>query len=459
MGISVRGGRAARFLIDDMQGAGRSGTKRPPKGAILVPAAIFFIVFVAGVLRATSDCSAQTEVSLTIRESRAITIPLGIEDLSTANGLPEEADLARLLQRVIYNDLDLSGLFDLHKFSISEPETSYADLRAVVKGRVGQKGKKFYLEGWLEEYPSGRSIFVKKWTFAESLFRKAAHKFADDIVLFLTGESGIAQTKIAYVFNDGESQELYVMDYDGYGKRALTAHKSICISPAWSHDGESIAYTGFRKGNPDLFGIKRTGGKSWTISNRGGINSAAAYSPDGKSIAFTMTKDGNAEIYVADKDGSKPRRLTTNRAIDSSPTWSPSGRQIAFTSGRSGTPQIYIMDADGTNVRRLTYDGTLNDSPDWSPRGDRIAYVTRREGRMEIASVSVFGGIEQLLTWGTGNNENPRWAPDGRHLCFSSTRSGRREIFLMNDDGSGHRLITSGPGEKFCPTWSPRLQQ
>lgn len=407
----------------------------------------------------TSQCAAQTEVSLTIRESRDFTIPLGVEDLRPANGLPAEAKVAGSIQRVLENDLDLSGLFDLYEFSASRPETSYADLRAVARGRVGQKGTSFYLEGWLEEYPNGRSIFVKKWTFKENLSRKAAHKFADDIVLFLTGESGIAQTKIAYVFNDGESQELCVMDYDGYGRRALTAHKSICISPAWSHDGEAIAYTGYWKGNPDLFGIKRTGGKSWPISTREGINSAPAFSPDGKHIAFTMTKDGNAEVYVANMDGSRPRRLTTNRAIDSSPTWSPSGDQIAFTSGRSGTPQIYIMDADGTNVRRLTYDGNLNDSPDWSPRGDRIAYVTRREGRMEIAAVSVFGGIEQLLTWGTGSNENPRWAPDGRHLCFSSNRTGRREIFLMNDDGSGHRLITSGPGEKFCPSWSPRLDQ
>jgi TolB protein len=442
MGFDVRGDRADGLRTD---------------GALKIAWACFFAV--AAAITGVTDTAAQTEVSLTIRESRAYTIPLGIEDLRAVKGLPEERELAASIQKVLENDLDLSGLFDLYEFSISEPETSYADLRAVVRGRVGQKGKRFYLEGWLEEYPSGRSIFVKKWTFKEDLSRKAAHKFADDIVLFLTGESGIAQTQIAYVFNDGESQELYVMDYDGHGARALTAHKSICISPAWSHDGESIAYTGYWKGNPDLFGIKRKGGNSWTISNRQGINSAAAYSPDGKRIAFTMTTDGNAEIYVANADGSKPRRLTTNRAIDSSPTWSPSGDQIAFTSGRSGTPQVYVMHADGTNVRRLTYDGSLNDSPDWSPRGDRIAYVSRREGRMEIAAVSVFGGIEQLLTWGTGNNENPRWAPDGRHLCFSSNRSGRREILLMNDDGSGHRLITSGPGEKLCPSWSPRLQQ
>ena len=400
---------------------------------------------------------AQTEVSLTIRESREYTIPLGLEKLSAVNDEPDEIDMAEAIGGVLENDLDLSGHFSLVPFSATNPETSYAELRAVVRGRIGTKGKKFYLEGWVEEYPTGRSIFVKRWTFAEKLSRKAAHSFADDVVLFLTGESGIAQTRIAYVCTESGSQEVHVMDYDGYGDRPLTAHGSICISPAWSPDGGTIAFTGYWKGNPDLHGIKSIGGKSWIISSRPGINSAASFSPDGKRIAFTMTTDGSAEIYTADADGSNPRRLTRNPAIDSSPTWSPSGNQIAFTSGRSGTPQIYVMDADGANVRRLTYEGSLNDSPDWSPQGDRIAYVSRRDGRMEICMINVFGGEEQPLTWGVGNNENPHWAPDGRHLCFSSTRSGDREIYMMNDDGSGQRRITNGPGERFCPDWSPRF--
>jgi TolB protein len=401
---------------------------------------------------------AQTEVSITIRESRAFTIPLGLEELSAANDAPQEKTLAEAVGSVLEEDLDLSGLFSLVPFSASDPETSYADLRAVVRGRVGAKGKKFYLEGWLEEYPTGRAIFVKRWTFGEDLSRKAAHKFADDVVFFLTGESGIAQTKIAFISTVSGSQELHVMDYDGYGDRPLTAYESICISPAWSPDGEVIAFTAYWKGNPDLYGMKSIGGKSWVISSRPGINSAPAFSPDGKSIAFTMTVDGNAEVYVADPDGSHPKRLTQNPAIDSSPSWSPSGNQIAFTSGRSGTPQVYVMDADGADVRRLTYDGSLNDSADWSPQGDRIAYVSRREGRLEICTVSVFGGAEQPLTWGAGNNENPDWAPDGRHICFSSSRSGDREIYIMNDDGSGQRQITRGAGEKFCPSWSPRFQ-
>ncbi len=407
--------------------------------------------------QAPPRASAQTEVSITIRETREYTIPLGLERIRTVERDPDEARVAEAVHSVLENDLDLSGLFDLVPFSLERPETSYADLRAVARGRIGRRGQRFYLEGWLEEFPNGRAIFVKRWTFAEDLSRKAAHKFADDIVYYLTGESGIAQTKIAFVASDGESQELHVMDYDGYGERALTAHNSLCLSPAWSPDGEVIVFTGYRKDNPDLYGIKRTGGTSWVISSRPGINSAPAFSPDGERLAFTMTVDGDAEIYISEPDGSKPKRVTFNRAIDTSPTWSPSGRQIAFTSSRSGIPQVYVMDADGTNVRRLTYEGSLNDSPAWSPQGDKIAYVSRREGRMEIAVVSVYGGPEQLLTWNAGNNENPRWAPDGRHLCFSSTRGGSREIYLMNDDGSGQRRISGGPGESFGPSWSPRL--
>src|SRR5262245_31639040 len=48
--------------------------------------------------------------------------------------------------------------------------------------------------------------------------REMAHQFADQIVRLLTGQEGIAQSKIAYVAN----REIHKMDYDGYGARAFT---------------------------------------------------------------------------------------------------------------------------------------------------------------------------------------------------------------------------------------------
>jgi Tol biopolymer transport system component len=48
-----------------------------------------------------------------------------------------------------------------------------------------------------------------------------------------------------------------------------------------------------------------------------------AWSPDGQRIAFASERDGNGEIYVMNANGSGQTNLTDNPAHDLAPTWSP----------------------------------------------------------------------------------------------------------------------------------------
>jgi Tol biopolymer transport system component len=46
-----------------------------------------------------------------------------------------------------------------------------------------------------------------------------------------------------------------------------------------------------------------------------------AFSPEGNKVAFSSTRDGNWEIYAIGADGSLPTRITTNPAPDLYPDW------------------------------------------------------------------------------------------------------------------------------------------
>jgi hypothetical protein len=90
-----------------------------------------------------------------------------------------------------------------------------------------------------------------------------------------------------------------------------------------------------------------------------------AWSPQGDLIAFVSQEPGNDEIFTITPDGSSTQRLTQNSwEWDKHPSWSPDGNQIVFWSNReSGRRQLWIMDKDGGNQRKLL------ESPyqDWDP--------------------------------------------------------------------------------------------
>src|SRR5262245_37980713 len=66
-----------------------------------------------------------------------------------------------------------------------------------------------------------------------------------------------------------------------------------------------------------------------------------AWSPDGQMIAFSSTRSGNPDIWVIPANGGEARQLTSHPAPDFEPTWSPDGTQIAFSSTRSGNFDIW----------------------------------------------------------------------------------------------------------------------
>lgn len=99
-----------------------------------------------------------------------------------------------------------------------------------------------------------------------------------------------------------------------------------------------------------------------------------AWSPQGDKIAYASDRSGATEIYVYDLRTQTSTRLTLTvpnihtgvLAYNKHPSWSPDGKQIVFSSDRDTDParrQIWIMNADGSNLR------PLSPSPynDWDP--------------------------------------------------------------------------------------------
>ena len=156
--------------------------------------------------------------------------------------------------------------------------------------KKGEKEDDVNMEGFVYDSGSDEVVGGKRYAGSPSVVRLMAHRFADELVFRYTGEPGIARTKIAYVSAHGAARELFVMDYDGYDTRQLTADGFLNLMPRWSPDRRFLVFTAYRDRNTqDIDMIELASGKRWTLVSYGGLNITPALSPDGNFLAFASS--------------------------------------------------------------------------------------------------------------------------------------------------------------------------
>ena len=287
-------------------------------------------------------------------------------------------------------------------------------------------------------------------------WRLAVHSLADIIHEWITGQKGMAASRIAFI----RGNVVRVIDSDGEQEQALPV-VGAALSPSWHPSGGMIAYNTYGPESRIVIYDLRTGRVRDLGSQRNTTYVTPVFTPDGKSLAYSLSSENGADLYLMPLDGDAfPRRVSVGRGSENvQPTFSPDGNRIAFMSDRMGHPEVYIMDADGTNADIFTAfdfgDQNYRASPDWSPDGRQVTFQTRIDGRFQIFTMTVRDRQPRQLT-SEGENEDPSWAPDGRHLVFSSTRSGTRQLWVLDSESGRLRQLTQAGGSRL-PAWSPRL--
>jgi TolB protein len=393
-------------------------------------------------------------------------IPIAVASFSRDSADSELHQIGEALSAVLLTDLRNSVRFEVlsdsgqvDSLNRANPldRWSAAGARALIRGDLRRRSGRIELFATLYRLPDGRILIGKSYRADGDRVRRVAHRLSDDIVLSLTGQPGIATTRIAFVASRAGRKEIFAMDSDGHGIRPVTDDRTIDLSPAWSPDGRKIVYTSLQRGRWELFIADVLSGGTTPVRTSSGFNTAPAWSPDGKQILFCISDEDNIDLYAIAVSNWRLRRVTDHPEMDTEPSWSPDGQRIAFTSDRAaGVPQIFTMNYDGSGLRRLTWDpNAYEGSPRWSPDAKRIAFVQRGFEGFDVYVTEVEGGVPFRLTVG-GSNENPTWSPDGLQIAFCSNRDGKDDIYVMNWDGSNPRRLTSGGGNT-SPSWSPTV--
>jgi tricorn protease len=181
--------------------------------------------------------------------------------------------------------------------------------------------------------------------------------------------------------------------------------------------------------------------------------------PDGQRIAFSSNRFGNPDVFTVNADGSGLKRLTFESSSESPTSVTPDGKFVLATSNRfeGGTINLVKIPANGGDLIRLTVDaneaafqatatedgklvfarGAYGVSAWRKPgvKGSAMGDIWIADNTVPIRNQKPVGGLTEHMEL------FPMPAQDGT-IFFVSNRSGWPNLFRMNRDGKGARQLT-----------------
>jgi dipeptidyl aminopeptidase/acylaminoacyl peptidase len=212
-------------------------------------------------------------------------------------------------------------------------------------------------------------------------------------------------TKIAFMSDrddPGGTPDIYVMNANGSGATRITAAGGMggAAYPTWSPDGTRIAFTVFDDlyvMNPDGTGLK-------ALTHNAASEFLPDWSPDGSRIVFQRSTAVGHDIFVINADGTMEKRLTNDSVFDGHPAWSPDGTKIAFIRASPGF-DVHVMNPDGTGRTRLTNTVAYEYEPDWQ---SLPVFVEDNVFQPDVVRAGVGGRIRWERSEGALNSHNIR---------------------------------------------------
>jgi Tol biopolymer transport system component len=306
-------------------------------------------------------------------------------------------------------------------------------------------------------------------------------------------ESQQPQQTLAFAAKRDGASEIYVFTVGDAAGRQITKNGVTDTNPAWSPDGDAIAY--LSETSPDEFGLRITDpsvGSETTIvgppkrialilPGESGdfvedlpgddINAGItwfAWSNDSARFSVILASDsGNrSDLYSLDRAGTEAFRLTPDNVIvGNTHAWAPDDSTIAFDGSQSSNAffqRVMLVGLQGEDLRTVRPSDLRDMTPQWHPSALKLLYVGQAAPSTS-AHLFEYDPATQTttqLTTGERNVTIGKWSPDGERIAYGWVEHGiygtvvSTGISILAGDGAERLIQGHGIDTRFF-SWTP----
>jgi len=276
---------------------------------------------------------------------------------------------------------------------------------------------------------------------------------------------------IAYAAEVNDTLQIFTRQLSSSRPAQVTQAPYDCKHPFWSPDGKRLFYVSLARDRESIWAVGAAGGTPRVVienANRGAI------SPDGETLAFLRDEEradivGTSALWLSSPVGAEPKRSTALdlRFVEGALAFSPDGRKLGICAIRRSIDaepaargwQFWVVPQSGAPAYRR-----LESWVDAAPRVTNFAWLPdSRHIVLGVTSLATPGSHLWMadldrdrawsLTRGPGSESYPSASPDGERIVFGAGEP-EYDVVETSLDGGAIRPILSTTRNESDPVWS-----